>query len=437
MIDDTGTENPAPNVLDVNMEQLFEPGGITIDYALIITERKPPLDIKSLIVEVLLFEDIFCPFITGKIVLMDSTALTAILPLVGEETIFLRMHTPGPSGDKFKREGEFVLYKMEARENAKLKCLTYELCFTSIEAVTDANQKNSKTYRGKISDSVKQLLTTIPGLNTNKETVVEETSNIDVHTSNFWTPTKNIYFLSGRAVNGVSNPCFLFFENRQGFIFASLDNLVKNDPIQAFSVDSKMRKAGEQQNIDEEYGKVLDMSTPVLYDYFDRLETGFYGSSVYWFDIITKKLSFKYLMAKDHITKNSLNAYPISKDLVALPHSLVKTKIWHHDLYNGQPDLEATHDNKRMAILAQADTLKTNIRVFGRLDYTVGNTINLTIYKATSSDKTETTDQDIDEVMSGKYLITAIGHEITPSNHYCNIELCKDTVIKEFKKEVQ
>lgn len=421
------------------MDKRLEPGIVDIDSCLVLPPKKDPIDITGLVANITIYEDIMSPFLTGMISVLDATALGEALPLIGEELIFLEIKTPGFDGEpNYIRKGIFHLYKMESRENLKLKTAGYNLCFTSIEAVTDVNARISKTYNGKISDSVQSLISSVPGLNASKNAVVEATSNNEIHTSNFWTPTQNIYYLAGRALNEINNPSYVFFENNEGFVFASIDRLFQLPEIQSFVRDSKMRDPEGPQNLEEEYAKVLDMSVPTMYNYFERVQEGYYGSSVYHYDLVSKRLNFKNLVAFDMLKKAKLNQAPAAtNNLQFLPEAAMSLNVIHKDLYPGSPMLTIDHNNRRMALLKQVTTLTVNIRVFGRLDYSVGNTVYLTAYKDAAADKQQTADADIDEVITGKYLITALSHEITRQNHYTNLELSKDSLIKDINKAPQ
>lgn len=426
------------------MKNRLDPGLINVDRCIIISSKIGSIDVTQPMMEIMLYEDIMSPFITGKITLTDSVALGALLPLIGEELLYVEMTTPGFEGPEYTRKGLFSLYKMEARENIKLKNVGYTLCFISIEGVTDVNQKISTTFRGKISDIAEKLITGNPGLNTAKSAVVEKTSNNEIYTSNFWTPAQNLYYLTSKALNDINNPSYVFFENNEGFVFASLDALASIPPTYAFVKDSRMRSVEgkgeaaktETQDADDEYTKVLDISVPSMYDYFERVQTGFYGGSVYNYDVETKRLNFKNLVAYDQLKKVKLNKTPLASDnLQFLPEANMMLSVIHRSLYNGSPVLAIDHHNRRSALLTQMSSMTINIRVYGKLNYSVGNVVEFTAYKDESTDKKDITDNDLDEILSGKYLVTAISHEVTRENHYCNIELCKDSVLKDFNKK--
>jgi hypothetical protein len=427
-------------VSESSNDQRLEPGGIKLNSAVIINHQNQAIDVSQLVIQLMLYENMFAPFITGELQISDAAALTELLPFIGEEMLVLDIETPFP-GDSppelFKRKAAFMIYKMSGRENVTQKNVTYTLHFASIEAFTDVNSKISQTFKGKISDTVRKLIKAKPGLFSKKEVAIEPTANAEIHTSNFWSPTQNIFYLTSRAVNAKNNPTYTFFENNEGFVFGSLDGLINAPKLQTFTKDQKTRQGNEAQSLEEEYGKVLDMSTPDYFDYFTRVQNGFYGSSLYHYDIQSKRLNFINRTDKDNWEGKHarLNPHtPYGKELQFLPEAALKTQVIHLNLFNNSPNLNVEHIPKRTALLAQVEAFKTNIRVYGRLDYTVGRVISLICYTDTAISKSDTDEKIVDEMLSGNYLITAMSHEITREAHYCNLELCKDSFIQDLSK---
>ena len=77
-----------------------------------------------------------------------------------------------------------------------------------------------------------------------------------------------------------------------------------------------------------------------------------------------------------------------------------------------------------------AEAQKVNITVPGRCDYTVGQIVELTLYKKQPMRKRDRQEDLIDNVNSGKYLVSAINHQVSVEGHTCFIELIKDSMKK-------
>lgn len=411
------------------MTERIVPGEIKVNGVHIINSRGKRVDVTLLMSQLDIYEDITAPFITGRLFLSDSLALGEILPLFGEELLVLDLESPFTN---FKLNKTFFIYKMEGRENASMKNVVYTLDFVSIEAFTDLNCKISLKYDGKISDLVEKLIVSNPGLNTKKPIYIEQTVNREVYVSNFWSPIQNIYYLADRAVNGKEIPSYMFFENNEGFVFASLDRLYQNPNHKTFTRHQITRTPNGVTNLQEEHGKILDMSTPVMFDYIDRLRHGYYGGLVYQYDVVGKTINYRHFIAKDDLKGNLLNKNQIESQnqIVFNPESNIKTNIIHKNIFANSPLRTVTHDLKRMAALRRLQGITTNIQVFGLLDYSVGQTFELNISKDTSEYKENTDEQVIDEVLSGKYLATSIHHKITRKEYFTHIELSKNSFNK-------
>ena len=86
----------------------------------------------------------------------------------------------------------------------------------------------------------------------------------------------------------------------------------------------------------------------------------------------------------------------------------------------------------RRIILERLNTTRALIKVHGRLDYSIGQMVNLTIPSATQTDE----DENLDTLASGKYLIGSIRHSMTQGVHEATLELLKDSYIADIEKSV-
>lgn len=406
-------------------EQSLAPGDISINAAYIYNAYGT-LDVKNIITAINIYEDISSPFITGTLVISDTNNLISEMNFRGEERLRLELKTPILDID---RVGEFHIFKLEDRENMAERKLVYKLQFISIEAFTDQNTKVSKTFRGQISDSIQKICKNY--LRTGKEIITEATVNNEIHTSNFWSPVQNITFLTKKALNTNNHSCYMFFENNEGFVFSSTEGLFKLPIQQEFTKGHHSRGTDPTQDENIEYMKVMDMSTPHLYNYINNHNNGLYGGSLYVTDIETKDISFMKYKAKDEYKKNGklnegLHIFDTEEDAFSVD-SIIKTKVINNTLYENKPLDKDNRETQRNSMLSQTELVKTNIKVFGRCDYTVGRIINLTVYLDRKIDEKTIEEDNVDKMLSGKYLVSAINHEITNKSHFCYMELIKDT----------
>ena len=210
--------------------QLRYAGDVNIERATLTSSRGVFQNITAQVLNVIIYEDLFSPFITGSLVVKESFDFQNLLPLVGEEYLELKVSTP--TIEKGVIQGTFLVYKMTDKVNLGDRSVAYELNFISVEAIVDQNKKLSKVYAGKISDIVSTfVLDKVDGLESKKKFIVENTRNTIKYVSPYWGPVKNLTFLSENSISETQSPSFLFFENRDGFNFRSLEKLYQSEPI--------------------------------------------------------------------------------------------------------------------------------------------------------------------------------------------------------------
>lgn len=405
-------------------------GDVRIEDITIITLNGFAQTITPQVIGVEIFEDIFSTFITGKLVIRDSQELTNLLPLVGEEIVRIRILTPSlPESDGYI--GEYFIYKLDDRVQVKEREVVYVLHFISKEAVTDLNRKVSKAYSGKVSDIVSKLIKDQDSLASTKPVNIEPTKNTTKFVANFWTPTKCLQYCSDTAVNANDSPSYLFFENKHGLNFVTLETLYSGTPLyQRFVWDNysaEIKPTGSSGlDIEKDYQRVLEFQTPESFDYMKRLQSGMYGSEIMYYDILSQQYVHKGFTTEWDKEKH-LNPYALYSDRVsARPKGLVMLDHKYYNNFDGYDDVtNAQYIQKRKALLAQAEGFKVTIHVHGRTDYSVGQRVRLEVPKNTHLKKD---DPDyLDKITSGNYLIAAICHSISRASHECIIELIKDS----------
>ena len=391
-----------------------------------------------------IFEDLFSPFITGSISFMESLDFAANFPFVGEEVLDMKLYTP--TMDKLSNqagiiEGRFYIYKMSDRHEMADKNIMYQLHFISIEAIADLNVKLSKGYDGKISEIVTKILKDEDNLSTTKTITVEETANKTKYVSNFWSPIRNINFLLEKAQTVEGNPTYTFFQNRNGFNFVSLDALNSGDIKQDFRInnseDTVSPTGGSKRNIDIDYKRIIEMNIDTTYDYMDRVRGGAYGSTLLYMDLTTKKYYNKKFSIFDKWDKGvRLNQYPIaSNGLYATYRGTMMADNIELGLFTDWDDVSNVQIRQtRMSRLKQAESYKIEILVPGRTDYTVGHVVTVNKFKSEPIKKSDNTQDSLDNLVSGNYLVSAIHHHINRQNHECRMELIKDSLTMNLDK---
>lgn len=421
-----------------SVEAIRFPGDVNIRRLEVVSSANFKIDMTNQLIGLEIYEDMFSPFVTIAISIRESSDFINALPLCGEEIVNLEIATPTYNKDDKIIKGKFYIYKLSDRQLLTDRNSAYTLYCISYESLIDLNMKQSKTYSGNIGDIVLSLFKK-EGLNTTKKINIESTKNSLKYVSNFWSPIKNISYLTTNAVSNSGSPAYVFFENTKGFNFITLDSMYKQDVFQKFIKDNYVRdidKSGKSVfNLNRDYQRILDVKVKVAFDALKFTNAGVYGSRLYAYDLVKKKLFAKDYNALSkfnetaHLNKNPL--YTAKKPVSAV--NTIFNEVKHYAVFNGYHDTSnVTTQQQRNSMLGLLRSSVIEITVFGRTDYTIGQKVYVQIPKATVITDEDTNDLDnktgtIDNTYSGNYLVTAINHTINRDSHMCLLELSKES----------
>ena len=413
-------------------------GDVTIDKVKIITAKGFYQDVGAQVINVQFYEDLFAPFITGSLILKDSLDLVNLFPFIGEEYLELEISTP--TLDKNNIKGKYYIYKMTNREMSGDKSVVYQLHFISVEAVVDLNKKTSRVFGDKISKMIEPFIKDKTfGLESDKKVFIEETLNNTKYISNYWTPIENIMYLADTAINTNRSPSYVFFENRDGFYFISLERLYTNAVFQDFVYDKYTRDdrpgGGSVRNPEKDFKRILEISIPTAFDYMDRIRSGMLSSRQVSYDVTKKTYSAKnYNMFQRFEQQKHLNKYPINSDRsIFRAASRIINYPKNFGNFNGFGDVtNAKSNQERISLLKLAEANKINITVPGRCDYTVGQKIKLDLKRIEPLSKKD--GDTTDKMFSGNYIIAAINHYVDKQKHECYMEIIKESSMMDMNR---
>ena len=413
------------------VEKISVAGDVSIDDVTIVTSQGFAQTITPQVVGIEIYEDIFSTFVTGKLYIRDAQSLETLLPLIGEEVVRIKVKTPSlDKSDAY--EGEYFIYKMDDKMKTTEREVLFVLHFISKEALIDINKKLSRAYGGKVSDIVKTLVTDKYGLETTKQANIEETKNQTKFVSNWWRPTQCIQYACKTAINQNDSPSYVFFENKHGLNFISLESLYTGTPIrQRFIWDNYTREISSasgsaQRSIERDYQRVLNLDNNVGFDYMERVKSGMYGSELITYDLVTRQyVHVGY--APEFAKGKHLNEYPpYTPNAMARAKSVMIYGSKYYNNFNNFDDVTNTRSiQQRKSLMALAEAYKVNITVFGRTDYSAGQRVYLEVPK--NAQLTKEDPNYLNEIVSGNYLIGALCHFITRERHECTMELIKDS----------
>lgn len=406
-------------------------GQVDVHTAEIISSTGKHIDISTMIADISLYEDIFSNTMSGYLLIEDSLDLINNLPLIGQEQLVLELQTP-TLPEKISKT--FYVYKLQNRK-VKKRSQTYMLNFCSKELIYSSNAKIAKAFSGNISDTVQSIFRDTRFLGSSSKLFVDKTKNSYSFVAPYWTPLETINWLADKSVNSSGVPNYLFFETNQSFEYVSVDTLIQAEPKREYiyaDVDPNTA-FGVHGSKDDKYRIVESIDNGVTFDYLRNLTAGMYASNLSTFDMTTKNINinnFDYI--RDFDKSSHLEKIPLKTDDLIRKKLASLYFITKNNYQTGSFKQQGYKDYflQRNSLLEQINAFKISIKVPGRTDIKAGNVITFTINEMRQLLKDEIDTGGKSDYFSGRYLVTAIRHQIISGKHVMQMEIVSDSFIK-------
>ena len=312
--------------------QLISAGDVLINKVEMTLLSGETLDLKPFIVEINVYEDIFCPALTGNVVIRDAVNLIGGLPLVGDEIITLDIQTPSFSTpdapDRLNKiQKSFSVYSIKNRQLNADREQFYTIHFCSLEATFDNVAKVSRKFEGNTDDIVLALFDEffkLPRIfnskiamdgaeggaeeslnDSNKVTDEKKYTTLYVgdtphrskisFVSPMWSPMKIINWLAKRTIgNENESPTFLFYETTKAFYYTSIESLIdtqmKNNLLYSdYIYNTPNIENRTISSLNRAFATVKEVKFLSNLDVLNSQDLGHFTNSVYTFDLIKKE----------------------------------------------------------------------------------------------------------------------------------------------------
>ena len=415
-------------------------------------EDKDAIELSNSVLAVSYFENILEPCITMQVVIASSSSLLNLIPIRGGEKVNFEIEV---GNDEFTllEESAMYVYMVSGLDATKMR-ETFTLHLASEEYFTNETKRCFKKYEKEtISTHVKDILTdkSQNGLGTDKEIFVEDTFTKYAFTANGrkpfgvmqWLGPKSISLVPGEKGNsgkdysakakGIAG--FLFFENKDGFHYKSIDSLVSKTEIGMHSSNSKdileFFYAGQMPEMEQTAADIISWNMDKNMDLRKALRIGMYSNFTYFYDTKTNKLTGYRYSLKDELDNTTAPRLGADGELVgsifADSPSRVLFKISDHGTMEKSAGTEdsGTDDADMAKSFARYNLLFTqslNILVPVNIKLKVGDVIYCE-FKTINSDKSNFADPE----MSGNYLIRELRHSFVPNQSTTSLKLMRDS----------
>lgn len=414
----------------------FKPNYFTIQSL----DGKTTVDITNSCLFFDYFEDILSPCVTATAQILNSSSLFNILPIRGGEKVTISVDTAF---------GEFVIddlyvYKVSNLDAQKSREI-FTLNLVSREGLTNETSRCETIYRGNLQATVIKILQRDLKTKKYKSENIEATSNDYSFIGNNRKPFHILTWLGPKAVpaNGQSSGTsgeeakgtagFLFYENKDGFNFRSIDSLVSSTKIQTNSADREdipqylYTQIIEENKLENNF-KILNYSYEKNIDLMKALRVGMYVNKTYFYDLYSNTLDIYKYKVKDQV-KNKLGGAESIAVSEEFGDSISRVMVRTADRGALNPDGSIGDKLRSGADMAKSYsrynllfTQALNMVVPCNVNLKVGGVIHAEFPKIDRADEKEA-----DKEQSGYYLIKELRHHFEGGQMVTSLRLLRDS----------
>lgn len=403
---------------DIDFNAL-EPTAFNLEQITLFSTNGTNVDLKLIVDELNIYEDIFSNVVTGDILVTESINIVSQYAIHGNEYLRIVFSSPEfPSYDKY-----FRVYKISDKNLKTMNSVQYKLHFCSEEFILNQQIRLSKSYKGLyLNEIVDDIISNVLDVDITKRFPIFSGAQLkDVIIPNM-RPFEAINWLASMAVTDELNSAFLCYENRYGFNFRSLSDLYQQDAVKIVRIKAKnTTDASKPDNIIN----IDRFEIKQQFNVLDGINAGAYSSFVTKLDLMRRKFE---TVGFDPVTNNVklLNDYlPFNSATNRLGVSLIGGSSYVRLQPSTDEDLFDRWLLQRASEFALLNTQKVVFAVPGDSQTTIGDVLVLDFPDYSPAENSENITADMS--LTGKYLITGIRHRIARNKYYSFVEVCKNS----------
>ena len=372
------------------------------------------------------YESVTSPSISMTVSFIDIDQMISVKGITGGEMIDLEIIIPDFE-EKFKitsKKQKMVLNSVrDVVTSANKQTATLE--FISEESLINETCRVNKKFTGNVTQIVKELLESEEkGIKTKKEIKSDDAVNKYSFVGNLKRPFETIQWLCPKSQASSKNFGFLFFENRDGFHFKSIENLLKQEP--EFSYQKPDRPTETDLRIIENN---LNQSN----DLGINARMGMYSNRTIYIDLENET----YEEVDFNISElNPEKPLKVIETLKEKPTRLMFRILDQGALQKGSKKEEVEKRNE-LAVYQNKSYIRNNLLFSQSLSISVplnpelraGQVLNLKfpLKKEDGEKETDSYGSDKTNDPSGKYLISELRHLIGGGKGETQLTLIRDT----------
>mgnify|MGYP003137600109 FL=1 len=371
------------------------------------------------------FESIESPSISMTLTFIDVDQVLGRKGITGGE--FINLTIQDGEVDKFKITDDHKMMLNSVRNmgtETNKQFATLE--FISTETIVNETARVTKKFTGNVANIVEELLVSDKkGIQTKKKLEKDQAANSYSFIGNLKRPIDTIQWLCPKTQSSKTNFGFLFYENLDGYHFKSIENLLKQDPIEYTYTDKP-----DDPNIGP--FKILQNNLNQTNDIGMNCRMGMYANRTIYIDIenqTNQEVDFKITeldLNKPVKLLDGIEDFPTRLMLRVNDFGVAQVGAAKSDV---QPLSElAVYQNKSYIrnnlLFSQSLSIAIPLNTTLRAGFMIN--VKLPLKKGDGESPTDSTGNEKTNDPSGKYLISELRHVIGAGAAETQLTLIRD-----------
>jgi hypothetical protein len=379
-----------------------------------------------------IFESILSPVIFAEFNIADASGIHETFPIIGEEYINITFKTPGA-----ETTSNYLLRVNKLKDktvSATHNLMTYTLACVSAEVMHNSTKHVSRRFNGNVSDMVRDIVT--EELGSEKKLTIDPTHGIREELITRMEPLKAIDYLRRKAYsNQYISSSFVFFENKHGYHFTTIEKLMHDGQRQfAAGASDKIFFFDRNAGVDNSAisaRNILAYNQLVFTDAVSRLQSGSITNRVSRLDLVTgnyTEIVYTDNEVADRYKTIDENAAGASTSSFTRTHGR-DTAVTTFVTTNGDrpDDFAPDRIGISQSFINKITQNIVHIQIYGDSEISVGDTIRCSFPPAEDTD----TGSGVSRLDSGNYLVAKVRHMVLNTDrpqHTMVLELIKGSL---------
>lgn len=431
-----------------NEEQIcLNPIGFTIANVQLTTNSGHNIDIAKLVHDVKIYEALHRAGIIVEMQILDGINLFSSANLAGNEKIMFSISREEPiKGFQFFELEVYVSDIVRFTERTA-SSVSYSLVCVSKHAYLN----NKKLLNTSFNGDTKQLISNI--VKSQLKSKIDARASGNAICKGIYPNLKPLDTISWllRNANDKGTPLYFYETAAEGLILTSYKEILNGEVYNNYNKNPEFEqtrfRSKEELMFEEERNKIRKIKSALNLSKLTPVENGVYGSILTTIDISTKETEVYKFKFEDEPPEPTLNKFPAAVPEMTVDEEKLfdmrESKKYYQSLNENAFELSNYHkqtDNKGMmqSITASSTINNTSIDMIiaGDFNFAPGKIVELEVLKhADITEELVSGDEYIDQMLSGKYLVTKTIHHFAKDGYVIHATLKKDS-FKEYQLDL-